>query len=129
MDVLVPVDGSPGSARAVEFAVQLAEEYDARLHVVHISDAETEATERILADAEERVVGADADVELVLAEGLDVRPAAGVGAEIARLVEEEGYDHVVMGHDREEDVVERVILGSAASAVLDELWVPTTIVP
>lgn len=129
MDVLVPVDGSPGSARAVEFAVEFAAEYDARLHLVHISDAETEATDRILADAEERVAGADADVDLVLADDLDVRPATGVGTEIARLVEEEGYEHVVMGHDREEDVVERFILGSAASAVLDELSVPTTIVP
>lgn len=53
MDVFVPIDASETSDRALEFAIQLADRYDGNLHVVHLSDAETEATEQVLAEARE----------------------------------------------------------------------------
>lgn len=36
--VLLPVDGSEGSARAENFAIDLAERYDATIHVLHVVD-------------------------------------------------------------------------------------------
>lgn len=65
--VLVPVDGSDESARAVEYAVAIAERYDAGVHVMyvlgeaatraidagHVDDADVAAeAESVLADAD-----------------------------------------------------------------------------
>lgn len=129
MEVLVPVDGSDSSARAVEFALRFAAHYDAHLDLVHISDQPTAATEQVLAEAEERVAGTDATVQLVLSDDIGFRPGSAVGEEISRLVEERGYDHVVMGHEGGDDAVDRFIVGSAAEAVRRTLTVPATIVP
>ncbi|MFB6087532.1 MAG: universal stress protein [Haloarculaceae archaeon] len=127
MDVLVPVDGSDCSVRALDFAVEFAARYDGALHVVHFSDTKTDATEQILATAEERLADAG-DVELVLTDRIDLRPGTAVGKEILRYVEAQNVDHVVMGHHGS-DVVGRAILGSAAETVVRGLDVPTTIVP
>lgn len=129
MDVLVPVDGSDSSARAVEFALRFAAHYDARLDLVHISDQPTSATEQVLAEAEERVAGTDATVQLLLSDEIGFRPGSAVGEEISRLVEERAYDHVVMGHEAGDDAVDRFIVGSVAEAVRRNLAVPATIVP
>ena len=59
---------------------------------------------------------------------LDLRPANRVGQNILEMVEEEGYDHVVMGHHGA-GAVERAILGSAAETVLRSNQVPVTVVP
>ena len=37
-NILLPVDGSPGSDRAREFALNLAEQYDAAIHGLHVVD-------------------------------------------------------------------------------------------
>jgi nucleotide-binding universal stress UspA family protein len=41
MAVLAPIDGSDCSVRGLEFAREFADRFDASLHVVHFSDAET----------------------------------------------------------------------------------------
>lgn len=130
MDVLVPIDGSDCSMRAVAFAAELAERFDADLHVVHFSDRETDATDEVLARARETLESASVavDPELLIDEDLDVRPAGKIGQNILELVEQHGYDHVVMGHQGVSSV-ERAILGSAAETVLEELPIPVTVVP
>jgi nucleotide-binding universal stress UspA family protein len=60
MTVLAPIDGSDCSVRGLEFACEFADRFDASLHVVHFSDAETDATEQLVEDA--RPMLADAGV-------------------------------------------------------------------
>lgn len=130
MDVLVPIDGSPCSSRALEFAVEFATRFDARLHVVHFTDAETSATDQILDDARETLDAAAVEdtPELVTAEEIEIRTAARVGERIVELVERDGYDHVVMGHHGS-GAVELAILGSAAETVVRAEAVAVTVVP
>lgn len=130
MDVLVPIDGSDCSRRALEFAAEFAKAFDARLHVVHFSDAETEATESILETATDilTAAGVENDCRVEVDEDLEFRPAERVGERILELVAEQGYDHVIMGHHGS-GTVERAILGSAAERVLRAETVGTTVIP
>ena len=48
MKILVPVDGSDCSFRALAFAAEMATNFDATLHVVHITDSHDEATEETI---------------------------------------------------------------------------------
>jgi nucleotide-binding universal stress UspA family protein len=129
MKILVPVDGSDCSVRALEFAVELSSRFDAELHVVHFSNAQTEATDIVLDRAREAVgdAGLDDDPELSLIE-MDVTPGDKVGNAILTLVEERNFDHVVMGHHGS-GTIERAILGSAAQTVVRGERVPVTVVP
>ena len=128
--VLVPIDGTDPSFRALEFATEFADRYDADLHVVHITDEETDATADIL-DRAERVLqaaGIETRPEVSTDLDLDFRPADRVGEDVIELVEERGYDHVVMGHQAS-GTVERAIIGSAAETVLRSERVPLTVIP
>jgi len=129
MNVLVAVDGSDGSRRALEFACGLVTRFDADLSVVHFSDAQTEATDAILAWARETLADADVDAEPELSiQDISVRPAARAGKAVLELVEEEEYDHVVMSHHGE-GLIQEAILGSAAKTVLGDASVAVTVVP
>ena len=130
MEILVPIDGSDCSFRALEFAAEFARRFEASLHVVHISDAETDATDEITDRAREFLVeaGIKDEPEVSTDVRLAFRPGERVGEDILELVEERGYDHVVMGHHGS-GTVERAILGSAAHTVVEEEAVPATIVP
>ena len=130
MDVLVPIDGSECSFRALSFAVDFAERYDADCRVVHVTDAETDATDTLVATTREELDRLDsaANVELEVVDTLEIRAAKEVGKEILRLVEEHGFEHVVMGH-HSGGAVERAILGSAAETVVRGGTVPVTVVP
>jgi nucleotide-binding universal stress UspA family protein len=130
MDVLVPIDGSECSFRALDFAIEFVRRFEASLHVVHLSDSETDATDQILDRARERLreEGVADEPEVSTDVNLAFRPAERVGKDILELVSERGYDHVVMGHHGD-GAVERAILGSAAHTVVKEESVPVTIVP
>lgn len=130
MEILVPVDGSECSFRALDFGIEFARRFEASLHVVHISDTETDATEDILDRARERLdeAGIESEPEVSTDVDLSFRPAEQVGKDILSLVEERGYDHVVMGHTGS-GTVDRAILGSAAHTVVEEEAVAVTIVP
>lgn len=128
MDVFVPIDASDASDRALSFAIRLVDSYDGSLHVVHISDAETEATEQVLTAARERLAESGVEPELVLTDAIDVRPSARVGKEALRLAKERDADHIVIGHN-EVTSTDEVMLGSAAKTVIRASDIPTTIVP
>lgn len=129
MEVLVPIDGSAASDRALAFAMEFADNYDATLCVVHISDTETEATEQILDRAEEvlDMAGIDETPELVAAD-IELRPAQKVGEKIVELIDERDCDHVVMGHGSS-DAVSELIVGSTAKTVIRNSPVPVTVYP
>jgi nucleotide-binding universal stress UspA family protein len=131
MDVLAPIDGSECSFRALEFAIEFAERYEATLHVIHITDFEGEGTNDVIDRAKEKL--ADAGVETVpeIETNLSMSTpgyANRVGKDIVQIVDEEGHDHVVMGHHGT-GRVGRIILGSAAETVLRATDVPATIIP
>ena len=129
MEILVPIDGSECSTRALEFAIEFARRYEGALHVVHFTDAETEATDQIIDRAEETLERAGvADTPELVECNIDMRVATNVGNEILNLVEAEEYDHVVMGHHGS-GAVERLLLGSAAETVVRGETVPVTVVP
>lgn len=128
--ILVPIDGSDCSFRALEFGADMAPRYDATLHVVHVTDSRDEATDAILSRARDVLDANDVDDEPTVHTdiGLDFRPAKRVGKDIVDIVEDEGYDHVVMGHHGAGSV-ERAILGSATETVMAADRVPVTVVP
>jgi nucleotide-binding universal stress UspA family protein len=131
MKVLVPIDGSECSYRALEFATDFVRRYDGTLHVVHITDAEREATESILDRAEEILAeaGVPDDPEVVTnLQVADPRYANKVGKDILQLASDGGYDHVVMGHHGA-GAIGRMILGSAAETVIRAAETPATVIP
>jgi nucleotide-binding universal stress UspA family protein len=135
--VLVPVDDSPLSSRALEFA--LAEHADAEIVALHVIDyietsyggramlgweeLETRARERseaILADARERAESHDIELTTVSKIGRPERV-------VVDYVEAHDIDLVVIGsHGR--SIVERVLLGSVAETVARRSSVPVTLV-
>lgn len=73
--VLVPVDGSDESGRAVEYAVAIAEGYDARLHVMYVlGEVATRAIDAGRVDEDDVVAESDSVLEAAerLAEAHDV---------------------------------------------------------
>ncbi|WP_435177509.1 universal stress protein [Halorussus sp. AFM4] len=130
MEVLVPIDGSECSFRALDFAIEFARRFEATLSVVHFTDSETDATDDILDRARERLRESDVDCEPEVSTDVELsfRPGDRIGEDILELVEERGYDHVVMGHHGS-GTIDRAILGSAAHTVVEEEAVPVTIVP
>ncbi|RQG95489.1 universal stress protein [Natrarchaeobius chitinivorans] len=144
-NVLVPVDGSPLSIQALEFAL---EEYDdasiVALHVLDPSDPGYSSTTEVdvrtepaygseewyerAGEEEERIfdeareAAAEYDVEITT-DGVVGEPAR----EIVDYAEERDVDHVVMGsHGR--TGITRVLLGSVAEMVVRRSPVPVTVV-
>ncbi|MFB6173761.1 MAG: universal stress protein [Halobacteriales archaeon] len=130
MRLLVPVDGSDCSERALRFAADLARRFEGSLHVVHVTDRETEATETIMEHARDVLAeeGIEDTPEVTIDVDLTFRAGDRIGEDILRVAEEGEYDHVVMGHHGG-GVVDRLILGSAAETVLRAGAVPVTVVP
>ena len=128
--ILAPIDGTETSFRALEFAAEMATAFDADLQVVHITDEHTEATDEILDRAKTVLDAAGLDIVPKVTTDMDLefRPADKVGEDIITLVENRGYDHVVMGHESS-GTVERAIIGSAAETVLRTEQVPLTVIP
>ena len=131
MDVLAPVDGSECSFRALHFATEFTRRYEGRLHVIHVTDVESEQAERVLERAEAVLdeAGLLDDPEFVsdfrlLSPGYADR----IGETILEVAREDDYDHVVMGHHGK-GAVDRLVLGSAAETVVRAAEVPATVVP
>lgn len=130
MRLLVPIDGSEASERALRYAATLVNQLDWSLHVVHITDKETEATDEILNQAqgilEEMEVEDTPSIEIDI--DLGFQSSNQIGEDIVELVMEGDYDHVVMGHHGT-GTVDRLILGSAAETVIRDGQVPVTVIP
>ncbi|WP_435156977.1 universal stress protein [Haladaptatus sp. DFWS20] len=130
MKILVPIDGSESSMGAVRFAAGFARRYDATLEVVHFRNERSDTAEKILTMAREVLSdeGADADCRIELDPDLQFRPGNRVGKRILRLVAENEYDHVIMGHHGT-GAVDEAIIGSATRRVSKAGSVSLTIIP
>lgn len=128
MDVLVPMDGSELSRDALRFAVDFAGRYDGSVHVVHVTDHPADEEPRIVEQAESIIEEAgledDPEVRINVSK---FRWSDRVGKEILRMIEEDGYDHVVMGHHGS-GALGRAILGSASETVVRGATVPVTVI-
>lgn len=128
--VLAPIDGSDCSERALLFAAEFCHRFEADLDVVHITDIKTEATDTVMDRANqilaETEIEADPTISIDL--GLTFKASDRIGRDILDIVEEESYDHVVMGHHGA-GAVDRFILGSAAETVLRSGDVGVTAIP
>lgn len=131
MKILAPIDGSDCSYRALDFATEFVDRYEGTLHVVHITSSEGPTAEKILSRARELLEenGVSDNPEIITdLQHRSPRYGTRKGKQILELVEERGYDHVVMGHHGS-GAVDRLILGSVADTVIDASDVPTTVVP
>lgn len=133
--ILVAVDGSPMSARAIDIAVDLGQHYNATLCLLHafphVSDLlGTPEYERLLEarsligqsllEAARTQVGDQVAVDVQLLEG----PPAQA---ILRVAEEEQFDLIVMG-SRGHSQLAGLLLGSVSNAVAQRARCPVLIV-
>jgi len=141
-DVLVPVDFSPNSLRAVEFALGLIDD-DSEIYLLHVIDSSfvdrltsegfgdaPTATEKLRKRAEERfeeALAAFADhkerFESMIVVG---RPFA----EILRVAADLDFQLIVMGtHGVRGEHIEELLFGSTAEKVLRAAQIPVLFVP
>ena len=130
MQILAPIDGSDCSFRALSFACGMVDAYDGSLHVVHVTDRENEATAEVMKRANDvlEAEGVANDPVVVTDFDLSRKPSNHIGRDILAIVDEGDYDHVVMGHHGQ-GRVERFVLGSASSTVIESNKVPVTVIP
>ncbi len=136
--ILVPYDGSPPSADALEYALETFP--DAHVTALYVVPA-PDGYESLFENPEDRVPAADAADERgrdILDEAADVAAEHGVDLEteirtgkpdhvIVEHAETEGVDTIVLGsHGRER--VSRLLLGSVAENVVRRSPVPVVVV-
>lgn len=131
MRVLTPIDGSDCSLRAVAFAADFASKFGGTVDVIHFADYRTDSTEAILDQA--RAVLADTDIDAepeVISEPKLANPryANRIGRDILRYADDNGFDHIVMGHHGT-GRIGTALLGSAAETVVEATEYPTTVIP
>jgi len=131
MDILVPMDGSECSLRALNTAIEIATACTGTLDVVHFTDVHTDATDELLevieTTLEDTPIQSSVDVVTDVRVS-EPRSSTHIGRRIVELVEEQQYDHVIMGHHGT-GVVGELILGSTAKTVIEDSEVPVTTVP
>ncbi|SEP19964.1 universal stress protein [Nitrosovibrio sp. Nv6] len=139
--ILVPVDGSPTSERALQEAIRLAQQQSAQLELVHIMgdirlmDADsyinyaemketiTSTGKKILAQAQTVVQQAGAAVEVKLLEARGERIASAIMEEARRWQ----ADLIVIGtHGR--TGFSRVLFGSVAEGVVRTAHIPVLLI-
>lgn len=137
-DVLVPTDGSRGTAETLDHALAIARDNDATVHAVYVVDqrqyraAEADAKaevirsletegERAIDDVRVRVEEAGLPLETELAEGIPTR-------EIAAYVESADIDLAVMGTHGHTGRNRVANLGSVTERVIKNVDVPVLVV-
>jgi len=130
-DVLLPTDGSDAADAAVPHAIELADRYGARLHVLYVADTTEYSTVTFEDDvvdplAEEGQSVVDEVVEKagdLNVEAVGVVMKGGAYETILQYVEDEGIDVVVMGtHGRRG--LDRALLGSVTERIVRTSDVP-----
>jgi nucleotide-binding universal stress UspA family protein len=120
--VLVPVDFSPASQFAVDFAVSFTRKFQAQLTLLHVTEKETSGKQR----AEEAVGRLSAMLSPEDQDDLDLQIRIRIGSietEIRSCIDDEHADIVVLGtHHR--GLIRRLLIGSVTEDLLRKLPVP-----
>jgi nucleotide-binding universal stress UspA family protein len=141
-DVLVAMDFSPNSRRALDFAIELVEQ-DGVILVLHVVDSDfiarldeeglsdrEDATSRLRKRAEERLQEV---VQSITTTGLQVDPMVVIGkpfAEILRVAADLDFEMIVLGaQGRRQGDIEEMLFGSTAEKVLRAARIPVISVP
>ena len=131
-EILVPTDGSPASDAAIEHAIDIAAQYDARLHALYVVDGAAYST--LEAGSEIVVEALQSEGETATRRVADAAADAGVEStttvttgtayrSIREYVDEQGIDMIVMGtHGRKG--LDRYLLGSVTERVVRTADVP-----
>jgi len=133
-DILVPTDGSEGTDAAVEHALDIAEKYDATVHVVYVVNTSAYSTlpadsnwESITAALEDEGKKATSEiVERMSDEGVNAVPSIEEGIPhktILSYADENGIDLIVMGTHGKSGL-DRLLLGSVTEKVVRASKVP-----
>ncbi len=139
--ILVPIDGSGWSQRAIPHAVALARVHQAQIILLHVFvppapeympelalAGQQEQFENLRKQAKEHMDSLAAELQV---EGIRVRGVVMEGFDVPRLIaeyaREEQVDLIVMStHGR--SGIARLIFGSVAKGVIDQCKVPTLLV-
>jgi len=141
-DILVPIDFSPNSLRAIDFAASLIDPAG-EIYLLHVIDADfisrlhdegfgevEAATAQMRRRAEERLqeivqerAGAEPRIDFMVVVG---KPFM----EILRVAADLDFELIVMGtHGRRQDSIEDLLFGSTAEKVLRATRIPVVCVP
>lgn len=112
--ILVPVDGSETSLKALLVAVDIAHHYGSRVVVVHARPKNTTPGEDPLVKAKERLKGASINVTYKYVEYDPANDSP--QSALLREIIEEGYDLVVLGA-RGKTLYSEVNIGSVALSI------------
>lgn len=141
--ILLPLDGSEHSLRALEIAVQMAKKFDGKITLIHvypgvwqtyvipvispepptlseIGEAAHNAGVAILADGEKKVEAEGVEVETLLRGGHTVE-------EIIKAGREGEFDLIVMGA-RGLSGIKELVLGSVSAGVISHACCPVLVV-
>ncbi|MDY6771355.1 MAG: universal stress protein [Candidatus Nanohaloarchaea archaeon] len=130
-NILIPTDGSSGTEKAVEHALDLAETYDATIHVLYVIDMHPsyhgvlsenyidelkDEGEKAIDDVVEKATGRGRKVTTKIARGIPHKV-------ILRYAEENDIDLIAMGtHGR--TGIRHLALGSVAEKVIRAADIP-----
>jgi len=137
--ILVPVDGSAGSDKAVRFAIFLAEGKNKEIILINVQPSyNTPNIKRFFSQEQIRSFQEelskevlDHTLEITNSFSIPVRTVIRIGdpgKEICAEAKENSIDFIVMGY-RGLGAVKRAIMGSVATHVLHETTCPVMIVP
>jgi nucleotide-binding universal stress UspA family protein len=135
-DILVPTDGSDASTAALDHALSLASQYDARLHALYVVDRQSyglveEGKSRVLDNLRENLRGEGTAAVAAVEEaaetaGVETRTSVVEGdihRQIIDYATDEDVDLIVMGtHGRRG--LDRLLIGSVTERVVRSSPVP-----
>ena len=130
-DVLLPTDGSEYAARAVEPGLAIAEQFGARVHVLHVVDPGDLPDDDARVDLVERLESAGDAVTATVADqvrdrGLEATTAVREGSPPAAILDyadDEGVDQIAMGTAGKTGP-SRFLLGSTTERVIRHAEIP-----
>jgi nucleotide-binding universal stress UspA family protein len=137
-DILLPTDGSSGTVDALDHAITVASDQDARIHVVYVLDkrlytaASDESKDEIRQSLEEEATVALDDAQVRIEdEGIECVTVGEEGIPYTTIVdyaESEDIDLVVMGSRGQAGPDRMVNLGSTTERVLKNASMPVLVV-
>lgn len=121
--ILVPIDGSESSLKALDLSVDLAKRYGSKITVIHVRISGLSSTKDVLDKAKKRVENKGLPVFFKEVE-IDYKDSS-ISKAILDEIIEGGYDLVVLGA-RGMTVSEELNIGSVATSIT--LNSPTTVI-